>query len=124
MKGDCYRYMAEIHDGVTSSTKLALASYDKAWTLVEILNAPDRGIQLAKQAFDDAMRELDMPLDIGYIDTTVIMQLLRDNITLWLAAKRRKRVCLKDNITTYIRSASLDGTESAATPVQILPLVE
>ncbi|RQM31230.1 hypothetical protein B5M09_002406 [Aphanomyces astaci] len=100
MKGDCYRYMAEIHDGVTSSTKLALASYDKAWTLV-ILKAPDRVIQLAKQAFDDAMRELDIRLDIGYIDTTVIMQLLRDNITLWLAAKRRKRVCLKDKITTY-----------------------
>ncbi|ETV66846.1 hypothetical protein H257_16783 [Aphanomyces astaci] len=47
MKGDCYRYMAEIHDGVTSSTKLALASYDKAWTLVTAELAPTHPLRLS-----------------------------------------------------------------------------
>jgi len=49
----------------------------------EILNSPDRACQLAKQAFDDAIAELDTLSEDSYKDSTLIMQLLRDNLTLW-----------------------------------------
>ena len=47
----------------------------------EILNAPDRACHLAKQAFDDAIAELDTLNEDSYKDSTLIMQLLRDNLT-------------------------------------------
>merc|ERR1711976_250195 len=49
----------------------------------EILNSPDRACSLAKQAFDDAIAELDTLSEESYKDSTLIMQLLRDNLTLW-----------------------------------------
>ena len=51
----------------------------------EILNAPDRACRLAKHAFDDAIAELDTLEEDSYKDSTLIMQLLRDNLTLWTA---------------------------------------
>ena len=47
----------------------------------EIKNMPDRACQLAKQAFDDAIAELDNLKEDSYKDSTLIMQLLRDNLT-------------------------------------------
>ena len=35
------------------------------------------------QAFDDAIAELDTLNEESYKDSTLIMQLLRDNLTLW-----------------------------------------
>jgi hypothetical protein len=49
----------------------------------EILNSPDKACQIAKQAFDDAIAELDTLNEDSYKDSTLIMQLLRDNLTLW-----------------------------------------
>lgn len=49
----------------------------------EILNSPDRACRLAKAAFDDAIAELDTLNEDSYKDSTLIMQLLRDNLTLW-----------------------------------------
>jgi len=49
----------------------------------EILNSPDRACHLAKRAFDDAIAELDSLSEESYRDSTLIMQLLRDNLTLW-----------------------------------------
>jgi 14-3-3 protein epsilon len=49
----------------------------------EILNSPDKACHLAKQAFDDAIAELDTLSEESYKDSTLIMQLLRDNLTLW-----------------------------------------
>ncbi|RHY95385.1 hypothetical protein DYB35_009577 [Aphanomyces astaci] len=49
------------------------------------MNSPDRAIRLAKQSFDDAIEELDALSEDNYRDTTLIMQLLRDNVTLWSA---------------------------------------
>ena len=49
----------------------------------EILNSPDKACEMAKCAFDDAIAELDNVSEESYKDSTLIMQLLRDNLTLW-----------------------------------------
>ncbi|KAL6429413.1 hypothetical protein ACFW04_008228 [Cataglyphis niger] len=54
----------------------------------EIINSPARACHLAKQAFDDAIAELDTLNEDSYKDSTLIMQLLRDNLTLWTSTRR------------------------------------
>lgn len=49
----------------------------------EILNKPEKACQLAKTGFDKAVDELDELEEDSYKDATLIMQLLRDNLTLW-----------------------------------------
>jgi 14-3-3 protein beta/theta/zeta len=108
MKGDYYRYLAEVAAAakkagvVEESEKSYQAALDIAKAQMqpthpirlglalnysvffyEILNAPDRACHLAKQAFDDAIAELDTLNEDSYKDSTLIMQLLRDNLTLW-----------------------------------------
>ncbi|CAN1352002.1 14-3-3-like protein B [Linum perenne] len=89
MKGDYYRYLAEFKSG--SEKKEAGENSMKAYELAlnfsvfyyEILNSPERACHLAKQAFDEAISELDTLNEESYKDSTLIMQLLRDNLTLW-----------------------------------------
>jgi 14-3-3 protein beta/theta/zeta len=108
MKGDYFRYLAEVATGddrnavIDNSQKAYQEAYDVAKSKMqpthpirlglalnfsvffyEILNSPDRACQLAKQAFDDAIAELDTLNEDSYKDSTLIMQLLRDNLTLW-----------------------------------------
>ncbi|CDO53454.1 similar to Saccharomyces cerevisiae YDR099W BMH2 14-3-3 protein [Geotrichum candidum] len=108
MKGDYHRYLAEFASGEkrTKAADAAHEAYKKATEIAqteltsthpirlglalnfsvfyyEILNAPDLACQLAKQAFDDAISELDTLSEDSYRDSTLIMQLLRDNLTLW-----------------------------------------
>jgi len=108
MKGDYYRYLAEVAAGddragvVDNSQKAYQEAFDVAKEKMqpthpirlglalnfsvfyyEILNAPDKACELAKQAFDDAIAELDTLNEDSYKDSTLIMQLLRDNLTLW-----------------------------------------
>jgi len=109
MKGDYYRYLAEfLGDGEKKSqvvegagkaykTAFELATTDLTTTnpirlglalnysvfQYEILTAPEKACELAKQAFDDAMTDLDNVTEETYKDATLIMQLLRDNLTLW-----------------------------------------
>ncbi|XP_010225155.1 PREDICTED: 14-3-3 protein zeta-like, partial [Tinamus guttatus] len=47
----------------------------------EILNSPEKACSLAKTAFDEAIAELDTLSEESYKDSTLIMQLLRDNLT-------------------------------------------
>ena len=49
----------------------------------EILNSPAKACHLAKEAFDAAITELDSLSEEVYKDSTLIMQLLRDNLSLW-----------------------------------------
>jgi len=108
MKGDYYRYLAEVAAGderqkvIEESQRAYNDAFDIAKNQMqpthpirlglalnfsvfyyEILNAPDRACHLAKQAFDDAIAELDTLNEDSYKDSTLIMQLLRDNLTLW-----------------------------------------
>jgi len=107
MKGDYYRYLAEVATGdqrtmVDDSQKAYQEAFDTARGQMqpthpirlglalnfsvfyyEILNSPDKACQLAKQAFDEAIAELDTLNEDSYKDSTLIMQLLRDNLTLW-----------------------------------------
>jgi len=108
MKGDYHRYLAEFatgdkrKDSADKSLEAYKAASDVAVTELppthpirlglalnfsvfyyEILNSPDRACHLAKQAFDDAIAELDTLSEESYKDSTLIMQLLRDNLTLW-----------------------------------------
>lgn len=107
-KGDYHRYVAEYATGEDRKTSAddAHESYKQATEIAsselatthpirlglalnfsvfyyEILNSPERACQLAKQAFDDAIAELDTLSEESYKDSTLIMQLLRDNLTLW-----------------------------------------
>lgn len=49
----------------------------------EILSSPEVACKLAKQAFDNAIADLDGLEEDEYRDSATIMQLLRDNLTLW-----------------------------------------
>ncbi len=49
----------------------------------EVMNQPNEACSLAKQAFDDAISDLDTLSEDSYKDSALIMQLLRDNLTLW-----------------------------------------
>ena len=51
--------------------------------LYEVQAKSTEACDLAKQAFDDAIAELDTLDEESYKDSTLIMQLLRDNLTLW-----------------------------------------
>lgn len=108
MKGDYHRYLAEFSAGEVrqKATDSSLDAYKSASDIAttelppthpirlglalnfsvfyyEIQNSPDKACHLAKQAFDDAIAELDTLSEESYKDSTLIMQLLRDNLTLW-----------------------------------------
>jgi len=110
MKGDYWRYIAEYksEQGTErpSAIEKAQEAYEKAMShakehmpsthpnrlglalnfsvfYYEILNSPDKACTLAKEAFDDAIQELEKLQDNDCKDSTLIMQLLRDNLTLW-----------------------------------------
>ena len=49
----------------------------------EIKQNPNKACTMARNAFDEAIADLDNVDDEFYKDATLIMQLLRDNLTLW-----------------------------------------
>ncbi|KAJ9707791.1 hypothetical protein PVL29_000047 [Vitis rotundifolia] len=108
MKGDYYRYLAEFKTDQErkEASEQSLKGYEAASSTAntdlpsthpirlglalnfsvfyyEIMNSPERACHLAKQAFDEAIAELDTLSEESYKDSTLIMQLLRDNLTLW-----------------------------------------
>ncbi|KAL0799086.1 hypothetical protein Bca101_054261 [Brassica carinata] len=66
----------------THPVRLGLALNFSAF-YYENLNSPESACQLTKQAFDDGIAELDSLNQESYKDSTLIMQLLKDNLTLW-----------------------------------------
>ncbi|KAH9611010.1 hypothetical protein KSS87_013241 [Heliosperma pusillum] len=49
----------------------------------EIMNSPERAWSLAKKAFDEAIPELDSLSEDSYKDSTMVLQVLRDILSLW-----------------------------------------
>jgi len=67
---------------VTHPIRLGLALNYSVF-LYEVLSKPDEACAMARKAFEDAIAELDNVAEDSYKDSTLIMQLLRDNLTLW-----------------------------------------
>jgi len=70
----------------THPTRLGIALN---WSVCqyEILQKKEEACKIAKDAFDQAIQKLDKLEDGSYKDSTMIMQLLRDNLTLWTATE-------------------------------------
>lgn len=109
MKGDYYRYLVEVkpveseqreqlaekskkayHEATTEAANLSNTHPIKLGLALnysvfhyEIMLDPKTACELAKKAFDEAIAELDNLKEDSYKDSTLIMQLLRDNLTLW-----------------------------------------
>jgi len=109
LKGDYHRYVAEYENTSArqGAAQEALKAYTQAYDVAsaelatthpirlglalnfsvfyyEILQQADKACTLAKEAFDSALQGLDTVNDEdAYKDSTLIMQLLRDNLTLW-----------------------------------------
>jgi len=136
MKGDYHRYLAEFASGQTrkESAENSLLAYKAASDIAntelppthpirlglalnfsvfyyEILSSPDRACQLAKQAFDDAIAELDTLSEDSYKDSTLIMQLLRDNLTLWTSDMSNEEGKQTDDGTTRLEDAEEEEKE-------------
>ena len=47
------------------------------------MNDPTEACKMAKNAFDDAIADIEHIDEDIYKDATTIMQLIRDNLTLW-----------------------------------------
>jgi len=108
MKGDYYRYIAEfsMEGAKKEAAEDARKAYEEATGVAEkdlavthpirlglalnysvfqyeVLQKPEEACKLARTAFEDAIAELDSVAEDSYKDSTLIMQLLRDNLTLW-----------------------------------------
>jgi len=106
MTGDYHRYMAEFKNKEGTASEAARAAYEEAMKIAngglvvthpirlglalnfsvfyyEVLNNPEEACKMARQAFEEAIAELDNVSEESYKDSTLIMQLLRDNLTLW-----------------------------------------
>lgn len=113
MKGDYWRYIAEYKAEQGSERQKAIEAAEAAYAealnhakehmpsthpnrlglalnysvfYYEILNSPDKACDLAKKAFDEAIGDLEKLQDNDCKDSTLIMQLLRDNLTLWTSS--------------------------------------
>eukprot|EP01084_Bolivina_argentea_P264974 449019_1 len=77
--------VAEANLNETHPTRLGLA-LNFSVCYYEILKEPEKACDLAKKSFDAAIEKLDTLNDASYKDSTLIMQLLRDNLTLWTSS--------------------------------------
>ncbi|XP_048425247.1 14-3-3-like protein GF14 kappa [Pyrus x bretschneideri] len=117
MKGDYHRYLAEIKNGDERKTAAedTMVAYKAAQDITladlvpthpirlglalnfsvfyyEILNSSEKARSMAKQAFEEAIAELDTLGEESYKDSTLIMQLLRDNLTLWTSDLQQEQM--------------------------------
>ena len=106
MKGDYFRYLVEAAQNVEENRANSKKAYEDATAVsanelssthpirlglalnfsvfyYEIDDNSQEACKLAKGAFDAAIAELDQVKEDMYKDSTLIMQLLRDNLTLW-----------------------------------------
>jgi len=109
MKGDYYRYLAEFTSGDKHNqvANLSLNAYKSANELssslactnpirlglalnfsvfhYEVMNDPAAACEIANNAFQEAIQQLEKIEDDQYKDSTTILQLLKENIDMWSA---------------------------------------
>lgn len=66
------------------------------------------------QAFDEAIAELDTLGEESYKDSTLIMQLLRDNLTLWTSDMQVGRVLVTGIMTEVAVGSTWHSRETVA----------
>lgn len=105
LKGDYHRYYAEVIPSETQK-RAALDSYERATQIAntslppthptrlglvlnvsvfhyEILKQRDTGFQMARQAYDEAVPELDSLDPDAFREAAVTIQMLKDNLNMW-----------------------------------------
>ena len=114
MKGDYLRSLAESSSSSSSKKQIVVEASDQAYSEAleaakdkmqpdhplrlelalnystfcrETLQAPEKASMVAKEAFDDAISQLDTLSDESYKESTLVMQQLRDNLTEWTEEK-------------------------------------
>ena len=115
MKGDYYRYLSEVsgEDTLPEVSKGALNAYEEACGIAnekleathpirlglalnysvfhyEVMNDHSKACELAKKAFDDGLQKLDELQDEDYKDSQTILQLLKDNLSLWQSSEEEE----------------------------------
>ena len=109
VKGDCYRYLAEIdpsNSDLSGNAQRARSSYEVAMKSAnddmkmadpvylglilnfcvfqyEILQMKDEAIDRADASFNEAVKYLDELDEVEYAEATMILQLIKDNISIW-----------------------------------------
>ena len=108
MKGDYYRYRAEHSNGESKdiASNYSLKAYASAFEIInhnlrpndpirlgaalshsvftyDIFNDSVKACAIAKKAFEDAMADIENIEEQEYKESTLIMQMLRDNLMLW-----------------------------------------
>jgi len=124
LKGDYHRYQAEFasgedhskcaqdaHDAYQHASEIALSflqptdpvrlglALNFSVFYYEVFASPEKACMLAKAAFDDAMNVMDMLNEDSYKDSQQIMQLLRDNLTLWTSDMQEAGAGRRDGTT-------------------------
>ncbi|CAH1981225.1 unnamed protein product [Acanthoscelides obtectus] len=105
-QGDYHRYLAEFATGNDrkDAAEHSLVAYKSASDIAMTELPPTHPIRLGLAlnfsvfyyeiaAFDDAIAELDTLSEESYKDSTLIMQLLRDNLTLWTSDMQGDGMC-------------------------------
>ena len=114
MKGDYLRSLAESPSSSSSKKQIVAEASDQAYSEAleaakdeiqpdhplrlelalnystfchETLQAPEKASRVAKEAFDNAISQLDTLSEESYKDSTLMMQQLRDNLTEWTEEK-------------------------------------
>jgi 14-3-3 protein epsilon len=120
LKGDYLRYLSEFstgehhsrcaqeaHDAYQQASDVALSRLPPTSPIrlglalnfsvfyYEVFSAPEKACLLAKAAFNDAMTVMDQLSTDDYADSSTILQLLRDNLTLWTADMRQEPEAMK-----------------------------
>ena len=115
MKGDYYCYFSEVsgEDTLPEVFKGALNAYEEACGIAnekleathpirlglalnysvfhyEVMNDHSKACELAKKAFDDGLQKLDELQDEDYKDSQTILQLLKDNLSLWQSSEEEE----------------------------------
>jgi len=108
MKGDYFRYKAEacLESERPIAARMSCESYEKALEIstkylspancihlglvlnfsvlkFEILHEQKDAVDLASKHFSNAVDKLDELTETSYKDSTIVLQLLRDNVSLW-----------------------------------------